>query len=202
MATRSLVRSGLVNFAETRSMLVGNAIFVLPSYELVETYILDSNQDSVTFSNLDTYSSTYKHLQIRWSARSTRTGLSTDAMKLTYNNNENNFTNSHSFGGDASVVISAFENQPRIAVFSASEATENAFGAGVIDFLDIYGTKNKTARSFSGQADPSVGFAGSRIFVVSNLWASSESITSISLGSLTANGFVSGSRFSLYGIRG
>jgi hypothetical protein len=41
-------------------------------YELISTQILTSPQSSITFSSLGTYSSTYKHLQVRAVARSTR----------------------------------------------------------------------------------------------------------------------------------
>ena len=43
-------------------------------YELISTTILGSSQTSVSFSGLGTYSSTYKHLQLRMVLRGDRNG--------------------------------------------------------------------------------------------------------------------------------
>ena len=74
----------------------------------------------------------------------------------------------------------------------------NAFGAGVYDILDPYSTtKNKTTRLFGGR-----GFVTGdhKIVLASGLWRNTASVTSIDL--VANDNFVTGSRFSLYGIKG
>ena len=52
------------------------------AYELIETTLLSSAQKQITFSNLNTYSTTYEHLQIRASIRSNRTASNDDFIKI------------------------------------------------------------------------------------------------------------------------
>jgi hypothetical protein len=64
-------------------------------YELIETQILGSDAASVTFSSLGSYSSVYKHLQLRWTARTTRVATETQIFLRTNSNNSANYS-SHS----------------------------------------------------------------------------------------------------------
>jgi hypothetical protein len=85
----------------------------------------------------------------------------------------------------------------RSSITSAAVSAANVFSAGFTDVLDPYSTtKNKTIRSLNGNIDQSF------IFLWSGLWMDTSSLTSITLSSQNAANFVSGSRFSLYGIRG
>jgi hypothetical protein len=171
-------------------------------YELIETQILGSSQSAITFSSLGTYSSTYKHLQIRWVARTDRPTFATDSIQLYYNGNTSNFTIGHQLTGNGSNVSSGDTGGATIGATSASQSPTNAYGAGVIDLVDIYATKNRVARSFIGQSDPAAGgFTGSRIFLTSALWATTTAITSVSLRSGTGASLLAGSRFSIYGVK-
>jgi hypothetical protein len=166
------------------------------SYELITTTILPSAESSVVFSNLDDYSSTYKHLQIRLVARGDRAAVS-DAVNLRINADTGSNYAFHLLGANGSSVYSYGEaNTNRIPTGDITAATfaANAFGALVIDILEPYSTtKNKTVRSFGGNQGQISLFSGHR--------RNTESTTSISLIAAT-NSFVAGSRFSLYGIKG
>jgi hypothetical protein len=166
-------------------------------YELIETVILTSNQASVTFSNLGNYSSVYKHLQIRSLARNTRAETA-DGLYINLNASTTGYAN-HSLVGNGSAVSSSAETsqaQMTLASITSANSAANNFAASVIDLLDAYSTtKNKTLRGFSGLTDRNL------VQLNSGLWNNTASVTSIKLQSFAGN-LVTGSRFSLYGIRG
>jgi hypothetical protein len=165
-----------------------------PAYELIETSILTSSQSSVTFSSLGTYSSTYKHLQIRYVARGTRSATSAPVFFRFNGNTTNYFT--HSMIGSGSTVASYANlngTYMDLGLMFTATATANAFGAGVIDIFDAYSTtKNKTFRGLTGVNEVGL-FSGSR--------ADTTNISSISVHDIFGN-FIAGSRFSLYGVKG
>ena len=172
---------------------------VAGTYELIETQILGSAASSITFSSLATYASTYKHLQIRYVARESSTGLNT-FMRL--NNDSGNNYSEHQLYSDGSGIGStatASVNKPFIGSMASSTDPTNTFGAGIVDILDAFSTtKNKTVRTSSGN---SPGVTASRyIFLRSFAWYSTASLTSATVYPTSAD-FVAGSRFSLYGIR-
>ena len=168
-------------------------------YELISTTVLGTATSSVTFSSLGDYSSTYKHLQIRLTARNDRTGTAGDGISLTINGDTGANYADHDLRGTGSVVDSfarTSANRILLQRITTSADTANAFGAMVVDFLDSYSTtKNKTIRSFGG-------YAIGQLFLNSGFRNNTASITSITLTSATGPNFVTGSRFSLYGIKG
>ena len=158
------------------------------SYELIETQILTGNQASITFSSLGTYSSTYKHLQIRASAKSTQY----DNMFMRLNGDTGSNYAYHRLIGSGSAVssLASTSQTSMVCGIHDQESTPN-----VIDLLDVYSTtKNKTIRSIYGVAPTTIRFN-------SGLWMSTASLTSILLLPTTTLNFTSGSRFSLYGLK-
>jgi len=169
------------------------------AYDLLETTTLGSSASSVTFSGLGSYSD-YAHLQIRWLVRSSKSSTG-DAMVLNINGDTGNNYRAHMLRGSGSTVTSAaFLDQNRIEVCNIigdTGATGN-FNAGVMDLLDFASTsKNKTFRQLSGQTTNS-----QNIEFRSGLWQSTSAITSLVFDQETGPNFVTGSRFSLYGIKG
>jgi hypothetical protein len=179
---------------------------VVGDYELIESAILTDSQESVTFSNLGTYSSTYKHLQIRAVVKSafTTQNLVNTALRINGDFGASDYSY-HRLSGNGSTVSSQanYNNQERIIVgsivASGSGTTSNQFGATVIDILDAYSTtKNTTIRSFSGATT-----ASSRVDLNSGVRLSTAAVSSLTMFSINvANELATGSRFSLYGIRG
>jgi hypothetical protein len=166
-------------------------------YELIESTILTSAAASVTFSSLGTYSSTYKHLQVRWTARATTTG--SFQINLRFNGSSTGYANHRVFGTGTGRFSSGESANPEIRLLNAFSNTSvaSAFTGGVLDLLDSYSTtKNKTIRTLYGQRDglESISF-------VSGLWENTSSTTSLSFTAVS-NNFAIGSRFSLYGIKG
>jgi hypothetical protein len=168
------------------------------AYELISTTILGTNTASVTFSSLGTYSSTYKHLQIRAVTRTTRTDASQVISYLRFNGDTASNYSGHQLFGNGSGVGSAGEANITYAyagIDSTNQNTTGNFAAYVIDILDPYSTtKNKTTRSLSGLQQ-------NAIRLMSGNWRNTASVTSIQLVADSYN-YVAGSRFSLYGIKG
>jgi len=172
----------------------GAEVGVAGAYELITTEILGSAQASITFSNLGDYSSTYKHLEIRYTARTARAATDDDLL-ISFNGITTDYYRHQLYGGETSAAQS-FANASRTVGFTTgATSTTGNFGAGVLQILDAYATKNKTVRSFNG------GTNLNRVFLLSNGWFNTASITSIALSGANGN-LVAGSRFSLYGIRG
>jgi hypothetical protein len=178
----------------------GAEVGVAGSYELIASEILASAQPSITFSNLGDYSSTYKHLQIRYVTRSSRSA-GNSAMSVRLNGDTGSNYAFHLLRGNgtdvASVAAASTSNAELAVSMPAASATANSFVAGVADFLDVYSSsKNTTIRNFSGTT------TSNYINLNSVLWNDTDSITSIELYEYLGNNLVSGSRFSLYGIKG
>jgi len=166
------------------------------AYDLLETTTLTSAAASVSFTGLGSYSD-YTHLQVRYAARTTR-GSTTDLIEMRLNGNSGSNYASHFLRGDGSVGSGGFSSVTvmRIGHLSAASAAANNFAVGVIDFLDAFSTnKNTTVRSLTGGTVPNEITLGSGLFI------NTSSITSMEFDNLAGN-FVTGCRFSLYGIKG
>lgn len=199
MPIKRLSQSGLLTFEKYSSMLAGNAAFV-PTYELIET-IASGTQASVTFNNLGTYSSTYKHLQLRYVMRTDRSGVPYSNGAIRINGDTGSNYNAHYLVGVGSgTPSSGFVSSDTRALIGNQPGgtfTTDAFSAGIFDFLDVYNTnKFKTIRCLSGHVGND-----NTISLQSALWRSTASVTSITVLNWDSANIASGSRFSLYGLR-
>ena len=168
------------------------------SYELIETVTVGSGgAASVTFSNLNTYSTTYQHLQIRMLTKDTSSGAASyDQIRI--NGDSTNSYSWHRLQGDGSGVASTAGTSTNgmNSYLNAYSSATNAFSAGIIDILDPYETgKNRVIRVFSGGALGSFNY----LALASGMRINTASVTSVSVHA-SAN-FVQGSRFSIYGLK-
>ena len=167
------------------------------SFDLLETQVLGGSQSSVTFSSLNaTYGTTYKHLQLRYTARSDRANT-LDAMIIQVNGDTGTNYKTHQLVGAGSSVASGAEsyaNGWEYMYVTGNNASSGIFGAGVVDILDPFDTnKNTTKRSLSGV------FPDTHIQLSSGLWLNTAALTSITFDQRYGSNFIAGSRFSLYG---
>lgn len=171
------------------------------AYELISSTILTGTQASVTF-DVTGLGSTYKHLQVRLTARSTATNYSNEKIGIRLNSNTGNNYSSHVLFGNGSSVYSATSGSS-VAIMedqyvAGGGASSNIFGAVIADFLDPFSsTKNKTVRTFFGNtAGPIVGLS-------SGVFLSTSATTSITFSPATIvpGTWVAGSRFSIYGVK-
>jgi hypothetical protein len=78
----------------------------------------------------------------------------------------------------------------------------NVYSTATIDILDYVSTaKNTTVRSLGGSTDRGGGTSTQGVELASGLFVNTAAVNQVTLLSNFAN-FTSGSRFSLYGIRG
>ena len=169
------------------------------AYEWLETQVLTGTQASVTFSNLNSsYGATYQHLQLRITARSSHTAITSPRIRL--NGDSTAIYDFHDLRGTGSSMLSqaGTNNQSMyLGDILGTNNTANAFGAYLVDILDAFETtKNKTMRCLSGYAADS-----RQIDLTSSQWRNTAAVTSIQV-LLDSGSYVSGSRFSLYGMKG
>jgi len=171
---------------------------VTNSYESIATVTVGAGgSSSISFTSIP---STYKHLQIRYSAIPTST-TSGHRVRLRFNSDTANNYATHILLGDGAVTNA-------IAATSTSQITAGSnivnIGSlmaisGVIDVLDYaLTTKNRTVRTLTGG-----DFNGNgEMDLTSGLWINTaNAITSILLYFDSPNTVAQHSRFALYGIK-
>ena len=180
----------------------GGVAVAEPAYELISTTVLGSDTSSVTFSSLGDYSSTYKHLQIRGVARSSRTATNRDDSRIRFNGDTGSNYAYHALEGTGTSVGSYAGSSQTFGLFmfpSTNNDSSDRFSPVVVDILDPYSTsKNTTVRSFNGR----IGSSPNLVNLISTLWNNTASVTSITLDNDGGPNWVAGTRFSLYGIKG
>ena len=169
-----------------------------PSFESIAT-VTPSGSSTITFSSIP---STYKHLQIRFSAiTSAAAGISgTLSGSSTYATHE---LGVYYGGGSDRVGTNANTGQSAFNYIYGGLGQTMAGTyptVGIIDILDYASTtKNKVICSFVGANSNSSTLYG--LDLSSGLSISTTSVTSITL-TVTSGTFSSGSTFALYGIKG
>ena len=171
------------------------------AYELISSTILGSDTASITFSSIV---STYKHLQIRYTARASQASTTWTAIMNFNGDTATNYSNHLLYAYNGSVPSEGYANQTYINfgnVIPGSTGAANTFAGGIVEILDYANTgKNKTTRTLNG----SYGTSGttSTVELNSGNWRNTAAISSITLKPYSTANFVTGSRFSLYGIKG
>lgn len=169
-----------------------------PAFELISTQLVTSPVSSITFSSIP---ATYKHLQIRATMRTDRSGSEDDLLTVRLNGDTgSNYASHLLYGTGSSVASTASTTQTywRSLYTTGAGATANSFAAMSMDLLDYASTsKNTTMRALNGS------HSYNNIALASGLWMNTAAVTSVTFNmAITATNFVSGCRFSLYGVRG
>jgi hypothetical protein len=88
-----------------------------------------------------------------------------------------------------------------VSRIASANAGTNVFGAAIVDILDFASTnKNKTIKSFHGLTGGASGLGDlNAVHLSSGLFLSTNAVSSITIFPNTGN-FVTGSRFSVYGV--
>lgn len=185
------------NKNESNSLLVGNAFYVPPSFESIETVTVGSGgAASISFTSIP---QTYTHLQIRGITRSPDASY----INAQFNTDTgNNYSNHAIYAEPGTVVGQANANASHFQIsrsnYFASAST--MFGATVCDILDYANTnKNTTTRALSG--NDTNGTAGGVMFFTSGNWRNTAAVTSILIYPTSGN-FSQYTQFALYGIKG
>jgi hypothetical protein len=168
------------------------------SYESIATVTAAGGETTLTFSSI---SGTYKHLQVRWIARST--GY---AEYIFGQANATGGYANHALAGNGSSASAAGTTSNTYIEMQGGACQNTApagtFGSGILDIIDYASTtKYKTFRYFVGY--DTNGTVDQRVQLGSALGTgiTTSAITSLTFRLDTGN-FAAGSMFSLYGIKG
>lgn len=170
------------------------------SYELIQTVLVTGNNaDTITFANLNTYATTYKHLQLRMVMRDNRSGFTGSYARIRFNNDANANYSDHSLVGTFPGIGTGGNgnnSSSHAGEINGPNAPANAFAPAVLDVLEPFSTnKQKSIRLIGGTVN--YDWLG----LWSGSWRSLDAVHTISIISPLGD-FVPGCRFSLYGIKG
>lgn len=178
---------------------VSGTVIQPTAFESIATATGTGSSGTITFSSIP---GTYQHLQIRFIARYSDTGVAIDDLYIRFNGDTSSSYARHRLFGDGSSVTAAgnasaaFMNLPNCIPFNGT--TASTIGTGIIDIHDYASTtKNKTLRAFGGSDINGTGYVN----LASGFLNSTSAITSITLYNSTVN-FLTSSVFALYGIKG
>lgn len=166
-------------------------------FELISTQVLSST-GNVTFSSIP---QGYKHLQLRVVARDATASSGNTSLFMRFNGATGSSYTQHSVYGAGSTPSSSGSSSAQTALYVGPVPTNTGnagqFIALVADILDYTNTnKNAVLRVFSG----TTGGASTQVGLYSGAYLSASAVSQIDI--YTSSGLVSGSRFSLYGVRG
>ena len=205
MAIKSLQHSSLTDNIFYRSLLAGNAAFEPSDEDILAEEILSSSAASVTFSGLDAYAADYEHLQIRGVIRTNRSGQTNSESSLRINGDTGANYSQHRLRGTGSAVeSSAGTSQTSISISdgtSSTNSTASSYSAFVVDILDPFSSsKNTTIRFLFGNAATTY-FGSGDIRLGSGAYLNTASVTSLSIIDRNATSIVTGSTFTLIGVK-
>lgn len=192
---KSASQSSLTNDVKYSSMAAG----AVPSNEyLIQTIIVSGTATLIEFANLGQYHGIYRHLKLVASTRNT-SNVGTGALITRFNGDTANNYTYHALRGYNGTLASEVA-APYGAVLTSwnphGGTNPDNFGIGEAELLDwSSSTKNKTVKSLTG----AISYANI-VSLFSGSWMSTSPITSIQLVAESGNSFVSGSRYSLYGV--
>jgi hypothetical protein len=167
-------------------------------FDSIATITPYTTTSTVVFSSIP---STYRHLQIRFIARTTRANQE-DNIQLRFNSDSGGNYAAHVLYGDGATAGS-FSDGSSItfntrSVVAAASATSGVFGVGVIDILDYANTsKNTTVRSLNGYDNNGAG----QVRLSSGLWMNTAAINNITIVPANGPDFAANSHWALYGIK-
>jgi hypothetical protein len=173
----------------------GGEPVALSDYELIGTAFGTGSSPTIEFTSIP---QSFKHLQVRWTARATSTSR-TQLLKL--NGATTGYAHHGVYANSSNVLSEQYVSQTSIALFSgisSSSSGSGQIGLGIMDILDYSSTtKNTTTRTLYGLSTDNPVY----IALHSGLFSNTQAITSIAL-TMAAGNFASISRFSLYGLKG
>ena len=170
-------------------------------FQLIQTVSLTTDTSSVSFTSIP---QTFRHLQLRIVAKNNTNNNTSLIMRM--NNSSSTVYNGHYLVGDGNSAFSSGYNFAYVdlgiytRMILAQTQDTNIFNAGIMDILDYANSsKNTTIKMFHGAAGSSGG--GASIVLASGIYGQTTPVSSIQLFP-DSNSFATGSRFSLFGIKG
>jgi hypothetical protein len=192
--------SSFTNLVKYNDFLAGNPAFSPSSYESIASATGTGSSGTITFSSIP---STYKHLQIRYTAK-IASGGGTDIVPiiLRFNGNTSAVYRSHYLTGNGTTASASADGSAQTGgyiLISDSGTASNIQGVGIVDVIDYASsTKNKTVRVFQGMDKNA---SGGVVRLSSTGFYDTTAISSIDFITLSGS-FNTTTEFALYGIKG
>jgi hypothetical protein len=168
------------------------------AFEQIATAYGTGSSGVIDFTSIP---ATYKHLQIRYTAKSNNSSILN--MNVTFNNvTSSSYARHHVVGTANAISAGSATSASNISLLNAitSNTLANSATAGIIDILDYANSnRNKTLRAIYGIVE--TGSASSFTYQASGFLNATTAISRITL-TTSAHHFATNSRFSLYGIKG
>lgn len=169
----------------------------LSNYESIQTITVGAG--GALAPEFTSIPQTYKHLQIRYTAKSNR-AVTVESISLMLNGTgSNQYTGHNMAGSGGGTVTTGYEsgqNSGLSSYITGTTANASIFGGGVIDIYDYTTNKNKVIRSMGG-ADLN---GSGNVVVASLLWNNTSAINSIKFLN-GGTGFQQFTSFALYGVK-
>ena len=207
MAITKLSNSSLTNLNKYDSFLAGNAAYnpFPPAFESIATLTPTGGAGSASFTSIP---ATYKSLQIRGIVHDNYgTDKAPNAgydLNFIFNSDSaTNYSNHYLYGNGSVAVASGAANSSIIQLPGTNQiSTANYISVLIIDIIDYADTtKYKTVRTFNGSDANGIGTTNRCVALNSGSWRSTSAITTIQM-TAWGTGFVAGTQFALYGIKG
>jgi hypothetical protein len=177
------------------SSLTGN--LVTNSYDSIQTITVGAG--GTTSAEFTSIPQTYKHLQIRYTAKSNR-AITIESISLMFNATGSNQYTGHNMatngGGGVTAGYESGQNSGLSSYITGTSANASIFGVGYIDIYDYTSSKNKTVRSFGG-ADLN---GSGNVTIASCLWNNTSAINAIKFLN-GGTGWSQFTSFALYGVK-
>jgi hypothetical protein len=190
--------SGVFGPESSASNSVTMAMPIPGAYDALAVATLSTSASSITFSGIPTG---YKHLQLRWVAKTDRTETD-DVVYMSFNSNTASNYSWHFLRGNGSATLSsASTSTSNIAIqygATGSSGATNIFAGVIVDILEYNNTNvNKTVRSLQGMDLNGSGW----VYLQSGNWRSTSPITSITLDQQYGSNFTQFTQVALYGVK-
>ena len=175
------------------------------SFESIATLTPSGGAASASFTSIP---GTYKNLQIRGIvhdnyATDKAPNVGFDLNFIFNSDSATNYSNHYLYGNGSVAVAAGAANSAVINLPGTNQiSTANYMSALIIDIIDYADTtKYKTVRTFNGADANGTGTTNRCVALNSGSWRSTSAITTIQM-TAWGTGFVAGTQFALYGIKG
>jgi hypothetical protein len=167
------------------------------TYEAIATVTVGSGgAANIEFTSIP---GTYTDLLLRISARSTRSGVDANELKITFNNNTSNYSERTLRGSGSAVTSSSFTSAGIANVLTnATTSTASTFGSTDY-YIPNYASANNKSVSADGVSENN-GTAAYATFDA-GLWSNSAAISSVKIQDNDGNNLAQYSTATLYGIK-
>lgn len=181
---------------------MGNESYDPTAFYLIQRITPSTSASTIEFTSIP---STYKHLQIRYTAKDTYASgtASFSTANVRFNSDSGSNYTGHYFYGNGETVVSGGDTSasylPRI--YGSVYGSISSFATGIIDIFDYANTsKYKTVSGLFG-VDFNNGTTNYGMLYGSGLYMSTSAVSSI-LFYPANTAFAVGTNFAIYGIKG